>query len=309
MRRFLFPFFLFFLISNAFAFESIPLPANGGHVQDLAGVLEPADIAALESTIEQINSETTVEVGIAVIESTNEVPIELLAFQTGNDWGIGKKDVFNGVFIVVAVQDRKWFFATAKGIEGTLPDFITKRIGENNFPPNFKNNDYYSGLFGALYDINAYVSKDPTIRSVYDASQNNADFDFGWLFVIFFGLFIIPFLLPLFFIVPQSKHPILSIIFYPFVPFALLFITSFTGLLESNPWFIGVFFVWFFVSMFIFAILNPGKPGSNNGFGGGGFGGSSGTSSGGWSSGGHSSGGSGFGGGGGFSGGGSGGSW
>ena len=44
----------------------------------------------------------------------------------------------NGVVILVAVEDREWNISTGYGVEGILPDIRTNRIGENNFPENFR---------------------------------------------------------------------------------------------------------------------------------------------------------------------------
>ena len=126
---------VFSVTASALTLDEISAPR--GFVGDFHNVLSTEQEATLESKIREINEQTTVEVGVAIIDSTEGKPIEQLAWEIGNKWRIGKKDVFNGVLILVVVEDRQWFIATAKGIEGTLPDIVVNRIGSENFPENF----------------------------------------------------------------------------------------------------------------------------------------------------------------------------
>src|SRR3989344_8676164 len=81
---------------------------------------------SIEQRIAQVEDSTGIEIGVAIIDTTEGKPIGQLAFEIGNEYGIGKKEVFNGVLILIAVDDREWFIATAKGIEGTIPDILAK---------------------------------------------------------------------------------------------------------------------------------------------------------------------------------------
>ena len=126
---------LFSLSATALTIEQISKPQ--GFVADYHGVLSPSQEQSLENKVKEINQQSSVEIGIAIIDSTEGKPISQLAFEIGNKWKIGKTDVFNGALILVAVEDKKWFIATAKGIEGTLPDIIVSRVGEETFPDHW----------------------------------------------------------------------------------------------------------------------------------------------------------------------------
>ena len=58
---------------------------------------------------------------------------------------------------MVSLGDRKVTIQTGYGVEGALPDAITKRIIENEIKPNFKAGDYFAGLDQGTNAIIAYT--------------------------------------------------------------------------------------------------------------------------------------------------------
>ncbi|MBN2307115.1 TPM domain-containing protein [Candidatus Peregrinibacteria bacterium] len=150
------------------------IPEPNGWVTDEAGVLSYEDEMALELQIDEIEDKTTAEIGILIVPTMGDEDIATVAFDVGNTWGVGKEANDNGLLILVAIEDRAWFMATGYGMEGTLPDAITKRIAENDFPPHFREGDYAGGLSAALTDIEGYLLKDPTIVTDYAESSSDS---------------------------------------------------------------------------------------------------------------------------------------
>lgn len=286
---------LFFLIfvSSALAVTADEISIPNGFVNDFVGVLSADEKATLETQVRQIQSDTTVEIGIAIVDSTNGRDISEFAFDLGNQWKIGKTDKFNGVLILIAVNDRKWFIATAKGIEGTLPDVVAHNIGEENFPPNFRENDYFTGLSNALTDLQGYVENDPAIVSKYSSSQSSLEsaFSGNWFFPIFLGLIFLPVLF-MHGAKTIGQAPGKGLVAFDIL--AVVLAVFFLGFNTDVYLVIGTLLLFF--NLFAL-VLFYGKHSGSGGWHSGGLGG------------GGSSGGGGFGGGGGFSGGGGGGRW
>lgn len=61
-------------------------------------------------------------------------------------WDIGQKGKNNGVLIAVFVNDHKFRIHTGYGMEGILPDLLTKRIQDEDMRPSFKQNNYFEGI-------------------------------------------------------------------------------------------------------------------------------------------------------------------
>ncbi len=302
----LFFFFVFFTLffSLTYATTQENLSAPTAFVNDYVGVLDINQKQILENQVWEISQQTGVEIAIAIIDSTEGRAISDYAFALGNSWGVGKKEIFNGILILIAINDREWFIATAKGIEGTLPDIVTQKIGQNNFPNNFRAGDYYSGLIGAVNDINQYVNKDPAILEKYNSSgiqenlgvPSSTSFAFSVLFDLFYVFVFFGIIIGVY-IRKNWKKGIISLILFDFIVFFIFLLLD---------WVVGLFVIIVLIIFTVITLIIGFMPkeaftygGSGSGrFGGGSFGGGS------FGGGGHC-----LGGGGGFSGGGSGGRW
>ncbi len=160
------------LINVGWAFD---IPEHDGYVTDQAGVLWNEEIENLEQLLSQIEESTTVEIAILTVQSTKGITISDYATQVGQAWGVGKGDIDNGLMIVAAIKDRKWFMATGYGLEGSVSDALAKRIGEKNFPPHFRKGNYYRGFRGAIYDVKGLLEENPEIVSKYGSSGYGDD--------------------------------------------------------------------------------------------------------------------------------------
>lgn len=150
-------FCLFFLATSL----SIPTTASAqidipsfaqGPVLDNAGVLSKQDINTIEQGIQTIQEDTTAEIAIWVLPSTQDEDIAQLTTRVGQTLGVGKKDTDNGLMLIIAAQDRSWFAATGYGLEGVLPDAYVKRLGKRHFPKHFQKEQYASGIVAFLDD-------------------------------------------------------------------------------------------------------------------------------------------------------------
>jgi uncharacterized protein len=121
------------------------------------------------------------------MRSVGQYDIADYAFQLGEKWGIGtSKD--NGILILAAMEDRKVFIATGRGMEGAVPDALTKRIVTNLIIPNFKMEAYYQGLDQAVDMIIKLASGE------YKAEEVTSDGNHGgavFLLLLFIVLFVI----------------------------------------------------------------------------------------------------------------------
>ncbi len=163
---------LLVFMNTASAFD---IPVHDGFVTDLASVLTDTQEQQLEQQIQTIESATTAEIAVLTIPSLEGADIAQVAIEVGHSWGVGKEDVDNGVMMVIAVNDRQFFIATGYGVEGILPDIRAKQIGDANFPDYFRAGDYFSGIKGALTDIDGFLRQDESIISEYKNSYQKSE--------------------------------------------------------------------------------------------------------------------------------------
>ncbi len=131
---------------------------------------------------------TSTQVAILLVNTTSPYDIGDYGQRTAQAWGIGSvKD--NGVFIVVAVNDRKIHIATGYGMEGAIPDAATFTIIKNYIQPNFRAGNYYAGLDQATSAIFGLASGEFTAEQLSGGGKK----PFNWGFIIMFILFFVVF--------------------------------------------------------------------------------------------------------------------
>lgn len=141
----LFLLFFVFLIGHLNAQDFPPIPNPPRLVTDFTGTLSADEVTSLEQKLVAYNDSTSTQIAIVMMRSTGEYEIADYSQRLGEKWGIGSsKD--NGILILAAMDDRKVFIATGRGMEGVVPDALAKRIVTNLITPNFKMESYYQGL-------------------------------------------------------------------------------------------------------------------------------------------------------------------
>jgi len=140
-------FCIFFAISLAFSQYKIPeKPEFQTSVYDYINLLNSSQKKSLENKLIKYSDTTSTQIVVAIINSTEGEYINYLGAQWAEQWGIGDKDKDNGIFILLAKDDRKIGISTGYGTEHLMTDAISRRIIERDIIPYFKRNDYYGGL-------------------------------------------------------------------------------------------------------------------------------------------------------------------
>jgi uncharacterized protein len=148
-RRVLFGLILVFgsILNPLFSQLKIPVkPANQTSVYDEVGVLSTSEKLKLEQKLIQYFDSTSTQIVIGIIPTLNGEEIAMYATEWAHQWGIGQSKEDNGVFILVATEDRKLTIRTGYGIEHLLTDALSKRIINQIITPEFKKGSYFNGL-------------------------------------------------------------------------------------------------------------------------------------------------------------------
>jgi uncharacterized protein len=191
--------FSLFLILIVF-FPSVyaqDIPTIKPYVNDFAGVLSQAEINSINSLAGEIERNTTVQIAVLTVNSTQPLDIDTYATQVFRANGIGNKDNNNGLLIVAAITDRQWRIEVGYGLEGTINDAKAGDVGRTYLVPYFQQGEYGTGLYMAVQSIGIIVqgSDDPNLISNQSNYQNNyvysGTFDIVWWIVIF-SFFLIP---------------------------------------------------------------------------------------------------------------------
>jgi len=83
---------------------------------------------------------------VLTINSLEGKSIERFSLETSNKWGLGKKNLNNGLLFLIAVQDRKFRIELGFGLERFLSNSLLKNIFKIYTVPYFKKGDYSKGV-------------------------------------------------------------------------------------------------------------------------------------------------------------------
>jgi uncharacterized protein len=131
--------------------DELPRPMNPPKlVNDFAHVLSADQAELLEQKALRFNQSTSNEVAIVTVRSIGQYEVSQYAITLFKKWGIGGSKNDNGVLIFAAIDDRKLWITTGKGLEGALTDLVAGRIYRDEMKPAFRENNFYLGFDRAL---------------------------------------------------------------------------------------------------------------------------------------------------------------
>ena len=164
----------------ALAQAVLPVPALTGRVVDQTATLTPAQVETLTAKLAAIETQRGAQVVVLLVPTTQPEDIAAYGQRVADVWKVGRRDVGDGVVIVVAKNDRRVNIQIAKSLEGAVPDVMAGRIINEQITPAFKVNDYAGGLNAAIDRLDLRISgeklPEPTKRKG-DANRASQGFD------------------------------------------------------------------------------------------------------------------------------------
>lgn len=134
------------------------LPPPTGHVNDYANVIDDETKMRLEKTLENLKKRTAIEFAIATIKTTGGEDIFDYSLAVAREWAIGSKPNYDGLLLLVAVDDRKWHIQVSRSLEDELPNAKVGELGRLMVEP-FRAGKYGEGLTKCVEAIIAELRK------------------------------------------------------------------------------------------------------------------------------------------------------
>ena len=139
-----------FCASHSLAQDVLKVPPLSAQVIDQTGTLSPAQTAELTVKLATLEQQSGTQMVVLLVPTTAPEDIASYAQRVADQWKIGRRDVGDGVVIIVAKGDRRVRIEVAKTLEGAVPDLAAKRIISEQVGPAFKTGDYAGGLNAAV---------------------------------------------------------------------------------------------------------------------------------------------------------------
>ncbi len=148
--------FLLFLVPCCLAAQYPSAPQN--YVTDEAGVLSLEQQQRLNQRLKDFENGSSNQIFVYIAPSLNGRNLESFSQEIFHHWKIGHQKNDNGVLIAVFVKDHKFRIQTGYGLEGSLPDLLTKKIQDETMRPYFKQNDFYTGIDKGISELIYYTA-------------------------------------------------------------------------------------------------------------------------------------------------------
>jgi uncharacterized protein len=170
----------------------LPVPALTARVIDNTGTLNAAQLAALEAKLTAFEQARGAQVVMLMVPTTLPEDIAAYAQRIGDSWKIGRKDIGDGLLLVVAKNDRTVRIETTKALEGAIPDLAAKQIIDSAITPRFKQGDFAGGLDAAADQIMARISGENLPAPQGSAKRRGSAGGFDWTTLAVFLFFAVP---------------------------------------------------------------------------------------------------------------------
>lgn len=248
-----------------------PVPALTGRVIDATGTLSAADTAALQTQLGTLEQTHGSQVVVLMVPTTQPEDIAAYAHRVADQWKIGRRDVGDGLLIVVAKNDRRMRIEVAKALEGAVPDIAAARIIDGAMKPRFQQNDYAGGLGAAITQLSARIAGEalPLPDATGAGSAKGGEgMDWSQLgFFLFFGVMVIG---P---VVRRMLGSAVGGLVMGGGVGVLAFVLTASVLLSAGAGVLALLYVWLFSGRAGTGLRSTGRRGGGGWGGGGGFGG------------------------------------
>lgn len=127
--------------------EVFPENPNSLAVVDNSNIFSTEENYELAAKLVNYGDVTTRQIVVVTVDSISPYnDIQKYATDLGSYWGVGQKDLDNGLLIVLSKPLRKVAIATGYGTEKVLTDSICEQIIDSVMIPEFKNDNYFKGI-------------------------------------------------------------------------------------------------------------------------------------------------------------------
>lgn len=183
---------LFLLTTNILSAQDIiSVPVLKRQVTDLTNTLDANQINTIEGILQQFEDSTGSQVVVLIVPTTGAETIEDYSMRVAEEWEIGREGVDDGVILLIAKDDRTLRIEVGYGLESVITDADASVIISDYIVPEFKNGDFYIGIYYGIDEILNLINGGTLISNYYSDEEYDSDEDefafidkHPWLFVL-----------------------------------------------------------------------------------------------------------------------------
>lgn len=148
------------------------------------GVLSDSAVARADSILYTLYKQQGVQTVVAAVKQLDgDDPYEF-GMALARKYGIGNKQS-TGLIVILATEDRSYQILTGRGLEGTLPDAMVRRVENRIMVPLLKNKDWDAAIVQTVDALAKVIAGDTSI-----VSDDEEDEDFGVVIGLLAAVFV-----------------------------------------------------------------------------------------------------------------------
>ncbi len=131
--------------------QNLPVKPNPPRlVNDFAGFLKSDEVIGLEQKLADFSLKTSTQIAVVTVKDLEGLDISDYATRLGEKWGIGKKQLNNGIVLLIKPKNNtgkgEINISVGYGLESVIPDATAHRIIEEIIIPSFKAGNNFQGI-------------------------------------------------------------------------------------------------------------------------------------------------------------------
>ena len=177
--------------------QNVQLRDSRRFVTNPDGILSDDAVQSLDSICYALKESGLAQVVVVALSDIS--PREMFSFsqELFEGWGVGDKELQNGLGILLVGDMREIRFHTGYGLEAALPDALCRRIQQEFMVPYFRTGDYSQGMVEGLRAVDSVLQNGELPRAKH-SGDDSAKF---MALVIVLLIFI-----PMFFVIAQARQ-------------------------------------------------------------------------------------------------------
>lgn len=177
--------------------QNVQLRDSRRFVTNPDGILSEDAVRRLDSICYALKESGLAEVVIVAVDDIS--PRDMFSFsqELFEGWGVGDKELDNGLGILLVGDMREIRFHTGYGLEGVLPDALCYRIQQEFMVPYFRAGDYSQGMVEGMLAVDNVLQNGELPRATHGGDDSAK---YTALFIVLL-LFI-----PLLFVLAQARQ-------------------------------------------------------------------------------------------------------
>jgi uncharacterized protein len=174
----------------------VSFPQQKGLINDFADVIDPVYKQQMDLLVNELLNKTEVPIVVVTMPEIDGADYNDYANRLYEAWGIGKRELDQGVLIFLTLKERKMRIETGYGLEGILPDGLAGEIKDRYMLPWLKKNQFGQGLLNGTIALAGIIARDAGVKLTgavkvkQPQNRRGAASIIPLLIIIFFFLFV-----------------------------------------------------------------------------------------------------------------------